>query len=166
MKLHFLFLLVLFFISACGFSPMHSPTSTNNSSLFENISVELNEIENIGNKKIGFYLIQRIRDRIGTNPGKDVLILTPKIGLGKYGTTSDDVASRYDTNLIVNYELRNKKTGNLLSSGLVSGSSTFAAPIDPYGLIAASNDAEQVIAKDVADRLLFKLATHYSEENK
>ena len=77
MKLHFLLLLMLFFISACGFSPMHSPTTTNNSSLFENISVELNEIEGVGNKEVGFYLIQRIKDRVGTNPGKDVLILTP-----------------------------------------------------------------------------------------
>ena len=166
MKLHFLFLLMLFFISACGFSPLHSPTNTTNSSLFENISVELNEIEDIGNKEIGFYLIQRIRDRIGTNQGKDVLILTPVIGRTGYGTSSDDVASRYDIILTVSYEIRNKKTGDLLSKGSVRGSSTFAAPIDPYGLIAASNDAEQVIAKDVADRLLFKLATHYSEENK
>ena len=166
MKLHFLFLLMLFFISACGFSPMHGPTNTTNSSLFENISLELNEIENIGNKEIGFYLIQRIRDRIGTNSGKDVLILTPKINNSGYGISSDDVASRYDTTLIVSYEVRDKKTGRLLSRGSVKGSSTFAAPIDPYGLIAASNDAEQVIAKNVADRLLFKLATFYSEENK
>ena len=166
MKLHFLFLLMLFFISSCGFSPMHSRTNTTNSSLFENISVELNEIEGVGNKEIGFYLIQRIRDRIGTNLGKDVLILTPVISRSGYGTSSDDVASRYDIILTVSYEIRNKKTGDLLSRGSVKGSSTFAAPIDPYGLIAASNDAEQVIAKDVADRLLFKLATHYSEENK
>jgi hypothetical protein len=145
---------------------MHSPTSTNNSSLFENISVELNEIGGIGDKEIGFYLIQRIRDRIGTNPGKDVLILTPKIGLGKYGTSSDDVASRYDTNLIVSYEIRSKKSGSLLNTGSVKSSSTFAAPVDPYGLISASNNAKQVIAKDVADRILFKLAAFYSEETK
>ena len=166
MKLHFLFLLMLFFISSCGFSPMHSPANTTNSSLFKNISVELNEIEDIGNKEIGFYLIQRIKDRIGTNLGKDVLLLSPVIRRSGYGTSSDDVASRYDITLIVNYEIKNRKTGDLLNRGSVKGSSTFAAPIDPYGLIAASNDAEQVIAKDVADRLLFKLATYYSEENK
>ena len=166
MKLHFLFLLMLFFISSCGFSPMHSPTNTTNSNLFKNISVELNEIEDIGNKEIGFYLIQRIRDRIGTNLGKDVLLLTPVIRRSGYGASSDDVASRYDITLIVNYEIKNRKTGDLLNRGSVRGSSTFAAPIDPYGLIAASNDAEQVIAKDVADRMLFKLATYYSEENK
>lgn len=166
MKLHFLLLLMLFFISACGFSPMHSPTTTNNSSLFENISVKLNKIESVGNKEVGFYLIQRIKDRVGTNPGKDVLILTPRISRSGYGTSSDDVASRYETTLIVSYEIRNKKSGSLLNKGSVKSSSTFAAPIDPYGLIAASNNAEQVIAKDVADRILFKLAAFYSEETK
>ena len=166
MNIRFPFLLTLFFLSACGFTPMHSAIKSNNADLFDNFSVKLNAVEGIGNKEVGFYLVQRIRDRVGASSGKDILILTPRITVSGYGTSSDDVASRYDTNLSVLYELRDKNTDKLLSRGSVKGSSTFGAPIDPYGLIAASNNAEQVIAKDVADRLLFKIAAYYAKDNK
>ena len=158
MNIRFLFLLTLFFLSACGFTPMHSAIKSNNADLFDNFSVKLNEVEGIGNKEVGFYLVQRIIDRVGVNPGKDILILTPRISVSRYGTSSDDVATRYD--------IRDKNTDKLLSKGSVKGSSTFGAPVDPYGLIAASNNAEQVIAKDVADRLLFKIAAYYAKDNK
>ena len=117
-------------------------------------------------KKLGFIWYKELGIGLGQAPGKDILILTPRITVSGYGTSSDDVATRYDTNLSVLYELRDKNTDKLLSKGSVKGSSTFGAPIDPYGLIAASNNAEQVIAKDVADRLLFKIAAYYAKDNK
>ena len=54
-------------------------------------------------------------------------------------------------------------SGKILDTGSVKGTTTFGAPIDPYGIVAADNNAKQQIAKEVADRVLVKLAGFYAE---
>ena len=150
-------------LSACGFTPMHSPGLGANAAKFEDVSIQINDGRDAGDKEAGFLVMQRLRDRIGENTGKHILELTPKLRRQRLGISADDVASRYDSILEVNYKLLDAKSGKILERGKVKGTSTFGAPIDPYGIVAADNNAKQQTAKEVADRLLVKLAGYYAE---
>lgn len=160
------FVLVAFalpLLTACGFTPMHGTSLGANAAKFEDISIQITDGKDDGDKEAGFLVMQRLRDRIGENTGKHILELTPTLSRGRFGLSADDVASRYDSNLSMNYQLIDANNGKILDSGSVKGTSTFGAPIDPYGLVAADNNAKQQIAKEVADRLLVKLAGYYAE---
>ncbi len=151
-------------LSACGFTPMHGGSLGANSAKFEDISIQVNDGRDAGDKEAGFLVMQRLRDRIGENTGKHILELTPKLRRQRLGISADDVASRYDSILEVNYKLIDAKTGKILNRGKVKGTSTFGAPVDPYGIVAADNNAKQQTAKEVADRLLVKLAGYYADK--
>ena len=154
--------LALPLLTACGFTPMHGTSLSANAAKFEDVSIEISDGRDAGDKEAGFYVMQRLRDRIGENTGKHILKLRPKLRRQRLGISSDDIASRYDSILEVNYRLVDAKSGKLLDKGSVKGTSTFGAPIDPYGVIAADKSANQQIAKEVADRLLVKLAGYYA----
>ena len=163
MKKIFLAATAVTLLSACGFTPMHSPGLGANAAKFEDVSIQINDGRDAGDKEAGFLVMQRLRDRIGENTGKHILELTPKLRRQRLGISADDVASRYDSILEVNYKLLDAKSGKILERGKVKGTSTFGAPIDPYGIVAADNNAKQQTAKEVADRLLVKLAGYYAE---
>lgn len=151
-------------LTACGFTPMHGGGLGSNAAKFEDISIQINDGRDAGDKEAGFLVMQRLRDRIGENTGKHILELTPRLRRQRLGISADDVASRYDSILEVNYKLMDAKSGRILNKGKVKGTSTFGAPVDPYGIVAADNNAKQQTAKEVADRLLVKLAGYYAEK--
>ena len=110
--------------------------------------------------------MQRLRDRIGENTGKHVLTLDPTHFRSGFGVNSIDVSSRFDSTVRVNYTLAEAKTGSVLTKGSVTAVSTFGAPVDPYGLVAAEKSALQQTTKEAADRLLVKLASYYANPEK
>jgi len=150
-------------LTACGFTPMHGTGLAANSTKFEDVSIQISDGRDAGDKEAGFLVMQRLRDRIGENTGKHILDLTPSLRSLRSGLTADDVASRYDSVLSIKYALIEAESGKILEKGSVKGTTSFGAPIDPYGLVAANKNADQQVAKEVADRLLVKLAGYYAE---
>jgi len=155
--------LALPLLTACGFTPMHGTSLGANAVKFEDVSIQITDGRDAGDKEAGFLVMQRLRDRIGENTGKHILELTPKLRRQRLGISADDVASRYDSILEISYKLLDAKSGKILDRGKIKGTSTFGASIDPYGIVAADNNAKQQTAKEVADRLLVKLAGYYAE---
>ena len=150
-------------LTGCGFTPLHGASAGANAAKFEDITIQVTDGKDAGDKEAGFLVMQRLRDRVGENTGKHILELTPSLRRRRLGISADDVASRYDSILSMKYKLIDAKSSKILDRGSVEGASTFGAPVDPYGLVAADNNAQQQIAKEVADRLLVKLAGYYSE---
>lgn len=153
-------------LSACGFTPMHSPQalSVDGTSPLSMISIDMQNGRDTNDREIGFYVLQRLRDRVGTQDGKYVLTVTPAWRRGRLGISANDVASRYDGTASATYQLTDKKTGNVLNRGRVTAVSTFAASTDPYGVIAANDSAMQTTASEAADRLIIKLAEYFANE--
>ena len=157
----FLILVSAAFLTACGFTPMHSEAGGGGA--FNKVSIDLVDGKDLGDDQAGFYVMQRMRDRIGTNdaaPHK--LVLRPDVRRRRIGVTDQDVASRYDTSLLVNYVLSDKKTGKVLDAGRISSVTTFGAPLDSYGVVASDISSKQQAAKEISDRLLNTLARYYA----
>lgn len=143
------------FLTACGFKPMHAPTAFGGTGVsMHNITVQMQ-----ANEKIDFLLAQALRDRMGDNRATPyILKITPEKKRRSLGIGADDVASRYDMVLTTEFELVETKTGDVVYRGDVQAVSTFGAPRDPYGTVAAQANAESQVASEAADRIIAKLA--------
>jgi len=147
-------------LSACGFTPMHN-TASDGSGLTD-IAVELNKGQRITDDQAGFFITQRLRDRIGksasTSPYR--LVITPQYTRRRLGLSDGDVASRYDITVTAIWKLIDAKTGETLDNGLTSSISTFGAPAGPYGVITADNVGVEQAAQSTADKLVIKMAQY------
>ena len=145
-------------LTACGFKPMHAPGAFSDTAYsFEKIAVTT-----VNEEKADFLLKQALRDRFGDNQGTAYeLKIVPTVRRSGLGIGADDVASRYDMRMNAKYELIESKSGETVTKGSVSSISTFAAPRDPYGTIAAENNATEQVARETADRIIIKLASYF-----
>jgi len=165
-KKTFISLLAFPLLTACGFTPMHAPFTGANGLSFEDVSIQITDGADQGDKEAGFFVMQRLRDRIGENTGQHILTLNPTYTRTGFGVNVNDVTSRYDSAIALDYTLTDAKSGDVLTTGQVRSVSTFGAPTDPYALIAADKNALQQTTKEVADRLLIKLASYYANPKK
>ncbi len=152
-----LILAATFILTACGFKPMHAPTAFGGKGVsMKNITVQMQ-----ANEKIDFLLAQALRDRMGDNRATPyILKITPEKNRRSLGIGADDVASRYDLVLETEFELVDAKTGDVVYRSDVRAVSTFGAPRDPYGTIAAQANAEEQVAAEAADRIIARLARY------
>lgn len=149
-------------LTACGFAPLHAPVG-GQSAAFQNIRVETLATDRPDDTQSGFFIKQRLRDRIGMDGSAHILQIEPKLTQRLLGISGEDVASRYDYELSTRYTLLDAKTGDVMTKGIVRSTSTFGAPIDPYGLKASEDNAVRTIAADSADRILVKLAAYFAK---
>ncbi len=153
-----------FGLSACGFTPMHAPSSFAGAEgvTLQQVSVVMADGRDENDKEAGFHVLQRLNDRIGVNSGPYTLNVTPQWRRARLGISANDVASRYDGIITANYTLVETKTGKVLDRGTITATSTFGASTDAYGVIASNDAAMRNTAEEAADRLIVKLANYFS----
>ncbi len=159
-------LLVSASVSSCGFTPMNAPANIGDTSALRNIRVELIEPERIYDREAGYYIQQHLLDRVGSNNGQHVLKIEPKATRRRYGVTSNDVATRYDMVVSADYVLLDSVTGETLDKGDVQAISTFGSTPDPYARISAEKTATDQVSRDVADRLIIRMAAYYKNPDR
>ena len=148
-------------LSACGFQPVHTATKLPDAPNLKNIKVELIEPEQVSQREAGYYLQQHLFDRLGKNAGPHILKIEPNTLRRPYGLTSSDVASRYDYVLTVKYELVDAANGKTMNKGQITATTTFGSSKDPYARISSEKAAAEQVARDAADRIIIRLASHY-----
>lgn len=153
-------------LTGCGFTPMHSATGS--ASPLSNINVELQRGPSVVDNQAGFFMAQRLRDRIGgqTEAAPYTLKITPVYYRSSLGLTNADIASRYDITVVATWVLVEAKTGNTLENGRSTSVVSFGAPAGPYGVITADNVGVEQSAKETADKLVVQLAKYFAAENK
>lgn len=151
------------FTTACGFTPMHAPAGA--AGAFGNMAVELSPDIRVDDKEAAFWVQQRLSERLGSSRGAaQILEVTPIATRAGVGISGQDVATRYDLNLALNYKLTDAKTGEVLDRGTINSVSTYTATDDPYALIAAEKATTKQLASDTADRLLTRVAGYFASK--
>jgi LPS-assembly lipoprotein len=145
---------------------MHGTTGAN--APLANIKIQMAKGSDVVDNQAGFFVSQRLRDRIGTSSegAPYTLQIKPRYTRRRLGLTSADVASRYDISVSAGWELVDSKTGATLSKGASTSTVTFGAPEGPYGVITADNVGVEQSAKETADKLILQLARYFAAENK
>lgn len=144
---------------------MHA-TSPANSNLMD-IQVDVKKGADVIDNQAGFFLTQRLRDRIGNAPDTAPyrVEITPIYRRSRFGLTDADIASRYDITVTSNWVLVDTSTGKTLEKGRTSTTETFGAPDGPYGVITADNVGVEQAAKETADKLILELARALARQN-
>lgn len=153
-------------LSSCGFTPMHGTTAT--STPMANVNIDLKKGSDVIDNQAGFFVLQRLRDRIGTQSDDMpyTLEVTPTYRRSRFGLTDADIASRYDITVSTRWKLIDTKTGKAVDKGVASSTSTFGASEGPYGVITADNVGVEQAAKETADKLILQLARALASQNK
>lgn len=153
-------------LAGCGFSPMHGTSGA--TAPLANVDVQVEKGSDVIDNQAGFFVSQRLRDRIGgpSAAAPYVLKITPRYSRRRLGLTVGDVASRYDVTVTAVWDLQDRKTGKSLKKGRSLSIVTFGAPEGPYGVITADNVGVEQSAKETADKVIVQLARYFAEENK
>ena len=153
-------------LAGCGFTPMHG--SAGATAPLANMTVQLEKGSDVVDNQAGFFVEQRLRDRIGTASQAAPHILKIKPGYRRtlLGITGADVASRYDITVSAGWTLLDSKTGKTLKTGRALSTVTFAAPDGPYGVITADTVGIERSAKETADKVIVQIARYFAEEKK
>ena len=151
-------------LAGCGFTPLHSTGGAATS--LADIDIALNKGSSVVDNQAGFFVLQRVRDRIGTASDASPyrLEITPRYRRRRLGLTSGDVASRYDITVTANWTLVDAKTGTKLERGSTESTVSFGAPDGPFGVITADNVGVEQTAKETADKLIIDLARYFSSD--
>ncbi len=151
-------------LTACGFTPMHAPGGSAGLTAMKNVDVEIADTNDRADQEGAFWVQQHLQDRIGVSPqGAHILKLDTGVSLRALSITSDDVAKRFDLRNQVKYQLIDRKSGDVLDKGTVEATSTFGAPNDPYSTESARTETLRNVSREVADKLMIRLATYYSQ---
>lgn len=153
-------------LTACGFSPMHAAADAD--APLANMNVQMKKGSSVVDNQAGFFVTQRLRDRIGVAPESSLytLKIEPSYSRSRLGLTVGDVASRYDITVTAKWDLIETATGKSLKKGRSSSVVTFGAPSGPYGVITADNVGVEQAAKETADKLVVQIAKLHAKKIK
>lgn len=147
--------------AGCGFTPLYGESG---------VTPSLSAISVVAPQGRTAYLIRESLDDAflhdSDTPAKYRLSYTLKEQRYPRGLRSDNVASRYELHVDVNYTLTEIETGKALKTGAQSVVVTYDSADQPYAGVAAQEDGERRAAEQAAQRIRIDLATYFADRIK
>lgn len=144
-------------LTGCGFSPLHA--SAPGQTAFSDLSLSMMDGESERDRAAGFLIEQRLRDRMSSHDAAALtLTVEPRVRRVGLGLTGLDRATRYDSSMSARWTLRRRSDGAVIARGDTKETATFSADQDPYRLLSTDLEAQERVARAVADQLLVDLA--------
>jgi LPS-assembly lipoprotein len=112
----------------------------------------------------GFLLQQRLSDAFGRHGDHASWKLIVEVASRRTpgGVRVNNVASRYEMTMIVNFELRDAATDKIALKDQVSAMATYDSADQPYAGLAAEQDGEARVAAQAADLLRLRLLRYFA----
>jgi LPS-assembly lipoprotein len=144
-------------LAGCGFTPMYAQSGMGGS--LDDISVQLSD-----HTRSGFLLQQRLNDAFGRHDEHASWKLLVDVSSRRTprGLRVNNVASRYEMTMNVNFELRDAATNKVALKDQVSAMSTYDSADQPYAGLAAEQDGEARVAAQAADLLRLRLLRYFA----
>ena len=142
----------------CGFTPMYA-TPTGVAPALSSIEVRVPET------RTGYLLREELDDALARNKGRaPEYVLTLAVNEDRWarGLRVDDVATRYEVALQVDYILTERRTRRQLRTGTVTANVTYDSPDQPYSGVAAFSDGQERAATQAAERIRLDLARWFA----
>jgi LPS-assembly lipoprotein len=140
-------------LSACGFTPLYG---------VQGVASSLSAIEVTAPPgRSGFLLRQSLDDAFARKASATPAYrLTMRLAENRYprGVRVDNVANRYELQLIVDYTLT-AVNGGVVKTGHVQSSVTYDSADQPYASIAAEQDGQERAAGQAARQIQLELAS-------
>lgn len=141
-------------LAACGFTPLYATPG---------VAPGLSSIEVEAPKgRVGELLREELDDalarKVDERPAYRLHLTYSTSRVGR-GLREDNVVSRYEYDLGVDYQLIEVAGGAVVKSGHIDSEVTYDSEDQPYAGIAAQQDAEARAAADAARRIQLELAS-------
>ena len=144
-------------LAACGFTPLYGKAG---------VSPALSSIEvRAPETRTGYLLREELDDAFARDKERAAAyLLTLAINEDRYprGLRVDDVATRYEVALRVEYILTDRRTRRQLKTGSVQANVTYDSPDQPYSGVAAFADGQERAATQAAERIRLDLARWFA----
>lgn len=141
--------------AACGFTPLYAERG---------LSPTLSVIEvAVPDTRSGYLLREELDDELArdrSRPARYTLTLDVDEDRFARGLRVDDVATRYEVRLIVNYVLSEGAT--VVTRGQAVSSVTYDSADQPYAGVAANLDGQERAAAQAAQRIRLELARFFA----
>ena len=139
-------------LAGCGFTPLYGTPQVGSLA-----AVEIDAVEG----RAGFLLRQHLDDALARKAGAPAAYrMQLQLNEARFprGVRIDNVATRYEYQLTVNYLLAAYPSGALAKRGRVRVELTYDSADQPYASIAAQQDAQDRGAEEAARRIHQELA--------
>jgi LPS-assembly lipoprotein len=150
-KRHFLMVLPLVVLAACGFQPVYGPNGAG--TVLQN-SVQVDAPDDA----FSYTLVREIETRLGRpNTPNYALALTVATREDGLAIDAADSTTRYNLIGTVDFALRNLSTGQIESSGNVENFTGYSATGSTVATLAAERDAQIRLMTMLADQIVTRL---------
>ena len=139
-------------LSACGFTPLYG---------VQGVAPTLAAIEVVAPPgRAGFLLREKLDDALGRGTAAPAYRLTMTLAENRYprGVRVDNVANRYELQLVIDYSLT-AVNGGVVKTGHIQSAVTYDSADQPYASIAAEQDGQERAAAEAARKIQLDLAT-------
>ena len=140
-------------VSGCGFTPLYgSASGVSGLSAIETVAAD---------GRAGYLLREQLDDALARDvrvlPSHRLVFTVDEKRFAR-GIRIDNVANRYELNMIVTWRLVSTETGVDVRKGVTSAAVTFDSADQPYAAIAAQQDGQERAAAEVARKIQLDLA--------
>lgn len=152
-----LFLALCLPVAGCGFTPLYGESQTGGS--LRDVRVQVGE-----HSRSNFFLQERLNDAFGRSDGPGSWVLTVTSVKHRYprGVRVNNVATRYELDLVTTFVLKDAVTGKTALSDTVTGQVSYASSDQPYAGVAAEQDGEARAAAAAADMIRLRVAQYFA----
>jgi LPS-assembly lipoprotein len=144
-------------LASCGFTPLYGTGG---------VAPALSSIEvRAPETRAGYLLREELDDALARNKSQPAAyLLTLAVNEDRYarGLRVDDVATRYEVALRVDYILTDRRTRRQLRTGGVNANVTYDSADQPYSGVAAFADGQERAATQAAERIRLDLARWFA----
>lgn len=145
-------------VSGCGFAPLYAENT--------GVAAELSGIQvESGEGRAAYILRQELIKQLAGSPGAETrYTLETAIEEQRrgFGIRIDEVTTRYELAVTVQYRLRRLSDGAIVYAGKSTGASSFDVPVEAYAEIAAEERARARAAEMAAEAIRTDLAFYFS----
>ncbi len=141
-------------LAGCGFTPLYAAHGVGP-------SLQSVAVETPGHSRTAYFLRQSLDDELGRD--RDAvplyrLTLTVIENRFPLGVRVNNVASRYEVDMTVNWKLLDAGSGKQLTAGVTPVRVSYASADPPYAGVAAEQDGVERAAKEAAVRMRQEVA--------
>ena len=157
----FLIIIVLLFLSNCGYKPIYSSTNENNEKL---LYISVKNIKDRSGQILRNNLSKKLNPQNKKTISKYYLFVEIAESKNEVGYRQDMSATRTNLKINAKYNLKNINDGEIILDGLTESMSSYDVVESIYATIVAEKDARSKVLEIISDTIVNELAIYFNNK--